>query len=134
MRYLKNKYHIIVLGVLSIVLITILLQFLPELPTQAKRTDYKFSSKELLVKLQKNQNQILNDYIEKTIQIEGKVKRVNFKNNIYSLLLDAGLSGSYVLCEMQTDQNDQMPKIVEGASVQIKGIYKGYLMDAILLN
>ncbi len=134
MRYLKSKYHIILLGGIAILLIAILLQFIPELPTQAKRADYNFSSKELLFELQNNQNQELNNYIEKTIKIEGIIKKISFKNNTYSLLLDGGLSSTFVLCEMQTDQNHHMPNLVQGASVQVKGIYKGYLMDAILLN
>ena len=130
MRYFKKKYHIVILMGITFFLVITLIQFLPEFFTP--QATYSLSSKELLNTVQNDQDQAFNKYIEKVIQIEGTVKKISFKNNTYSLLLDGGFTSSYVLCEMQTGQD--IDDIVKGKTVQIKGVYKGYLMDAILLN
>jgi hypothetical protein len=42
--------------------------------------------------------------------------------------------GIFVLCQMQEDQNQDLVLLEEGDHVRVKGILKGFLKDAIMLN
>ncbi|UII77309.1 OB-fold putative lipoprotein [Flagellimonas sp. HMM57] len=73
-------------------------------------------------------------YMEKVIEVEGEVKEVTFLNNRYTVLLYSGSKVSYVMCDMRTEQAEMVRKLNEGDKVKLKGVFKGFLMDAIMLN
>lgn len=73
-------------------------------------------------------------FIEKTLEINGTIKKIHVKNNIYTLYLNSQSSEGFILCELQNDQNHKIPKIKVGDSVQVKGVLKGKLLDIVLLN
>ncbi|MEM7484265.1 MAG: hypothetical protein AAF348_03565 [Bacteroidota bacterium] len=73
-------------------------------------------------------------YMEKVIEVEGEVKEVTFLNNRYTVLLYSGSKVSYVMCDMRTEQAEMVRKLKEGDKIKLKGVFKGFLMDAIMLN
>ena len=73
-------------------------------------------------------------YIEKALEIKGTLYKITYKNNKYSLLLRGNQIDQLVLCEMQEDQAPIVESLKIGDEVMVKGILKGFLMDAILLN
>jgi len=102
--------------------------------TQFIKTEIRLSSNELIQELNNSQNKHLDVYIDKAIEIKGKLKDVVYKNNKYSIFLTGNNLDSLVLCEMQKNQTDIVENLEIGSDIVIKGIFKGVLMDAILLN
>jgi len=94
----------------------------------------KITSHELLRKLASSDSLMLNSYIEKAIEIRGPVKEISKKDSKVTVILDAGKDREFVICEMQANQNIRMEQVQQGDIINIKGIYKGVLLDAILLN
>ncbi len=74
------------------------------------------------------------EYIDEAIEIEGVLEKISIRDNKYSLFINSDEKGKYIICEMQTDQIEAVKKIKEGEIVTVKGIFKGVLLDAILLN
>jgi len=101
--------------------------------TQKVRTYKNFSANEFIVHV--NDKKLdLGNFVEKAIVIEGEIKEITFRHNKYSIVLKGNKNKSYILCEMQTDQNRKVSKLVTGKNIKLKGILKGALMDIILLN
>lgn len=102
--------------------------------TRAVETKVALSAEELVDYIDSENMEELKLYIDKAIEIEGIVKEIAFKNNIYTLLLTSDNTERLVLCEMQNTETAKIKAIKQGTRVTIKGIYKGALVDAILLN
>lgn len=84
-------------------------------------------------KLHKNDND--SPYLEKVIGVEGTIREINNLNNRHTILLKGGEDeSSSIICDMQTNQIQNIKKLKLGDTILLKGIYKGFLKDAILLN
>ena len=73
-------------------------------------------------------------YTGKVIEITGIVKEVSFLNNRNTLILQGEDKDSGVICDMNSNQIEATLKITEGQKVTIKGMYKGFLKDVVMLN
>lgn len=73
-------------------------------------------------------------YIEKAISIKGALTHIKKKDNKYTLTITSENGKIASICNMQSDQIDKINKLQIGEDITIKGIYKGYLIDMILLN
>jgi len=73
-------------------------------------------------------------YTGKVIEITGIVKEVSFLNNRNTLILQGEDKDSGVICDMNSNQIDAILKINEGQKITIKGVYKGFLKDVVMLN
>ncbi|EDP95347.1 hypothetical protein KAOT1_09751 [Kordia algicida OT-1] len=101
--------------------------------TTQLQTSQVFTSNELLSNLE-NKGQKLAHFIEKAIEIEGEIKEITFQDGKYSLILKGNSDKTYILCEMQPNQNHHIAELKAGQEVKLKGILKGFLMDVILLH
>ena len=106
----------------------------PEKDTRDIETEVSLTTNEIIAYIDNADNDHLKNYINKAIEVEGTVKELTFKNNIHSILLSSDNKERLVLCQMQQGETSKMENIKEGELVKIKGIYKGSLLDAILLN
>lgn len=79
-----------------------------------------------------------NDYYlepEKIVEIEGTIKEINSINNRITILLEGGANESAcVICDMQTDQTIGIENLRPKDTIRLKGVFKGFLKDAIFLN
>jgi len=73
-------------------------------------------------------------YIDKAFEIKGTLKRVTVREGRYTLFIDSNEEGRFIQCEMQTDQTQKVQSIKTDEIITVKGIFKGVLLDAILLN
>jgi hypothetical protein len=73
-------------------------------------------------------------YIDKAIEIKGVLKKVTLREDRYTLFIDSDEEGRFIQCEMQTDQTLKIQSIKPDDMITVKGIFKGVLLDAILLN
>lgn len=105
-----------------------------EVDTRKAKTEISLTANELLKELNGNEEERFGQYIEKALEIEGTVYQVTYKAGKYSLLLRGDKIDALILCEMQKDQASLIELLEIGDEVRVKGILKGFLMDAILLN
>ncbi len=134
MKLKKRHKIIIVVCLLSIGLIFILKTVNRGVGDTTKiEASETFTTNELLSEFQQQQEK-LEAYIEKAIEIEGEIKEITFQDGKYSLILKGDSDKTYILCEMQINQNNEIVKLHAGQDIKLKGILKGFLMDIILLH
>ncbi|GAA4278621.1 OB-fold protein [Aquimarina mytili] len=97
-------------------------------------TDISISSRKLTSTYMLNEKNANSIYRGKVIEVDGIVKEVSFLNNRNTVLLHGNDKYSSVICDMQSDQIEEVKKLKAGQKIRIKGICKGFLKDAILLN
>lgn len=73
-------------------------------------------------------------YIEKAINVKGVLTDVKVHDEKYILTITSNSGKIASICNMQSDQIKKINKLHIGENITIKGIYKGYLIDMILLN
>lgn len=72
---------------------------------------------------------------ERWVEIEGRIKEINTFNHRNTILLKGKEDASpYAICDMQTGQEEALRWLKENDTIKIKGIFKGYLKDAVFLN
>ncbi|RMB62749.1 hypothetical protein EAX61_04005 [Dokdonia sinensis] len=98
------------------------------------RTQASLTTHELFTQLQAKNDVEYSPYIEKAIEVKGVIKEITVRDGVYSIILDGDNRERHILCEMQRDQNNDIVTLAVGEEVVIKGILKGLLLDAILLN
>ncbi|MEO0572075.1 MAG: hypothetical protein AAF039_10260 [Bacteroidota bacterium] len=106
----------------------------PEKITPDTHVEVKISSTDLLASFIEDESKANLDFVEKVVEVQGLVKEVTFLNNRYTVLLQGQGEYACLICDMDDDEVDQINEVVIGDSITLKGICKGFLMDAILLN
>lgn len=101
--------------------------------TKGVETRASLTTQELFTQSQEEISTDLALYIERAIEVKGNIKDITHRDGTYSIILN-GLDERHIICEMQIDQNTDVQNFVIGEEVVIKGILKGFLFDAILLN
>lgn len=72
---------------------------------------------------------------EQLVEIEGRIKEINTLNSRHTILLKGTLDTSpYIICDMQTGQEKELELLKENDTIKVKGIFKGFLKDAVFLN
>jgi len=105
-----------------------------EVDVRKVKTEMRINTDEFLKDFGHNSDDSFKQYIEKAIEIEGTIHKMTFKKDIYTLLLQGNELDTFVICEMQHGQDEVLSQLQEGDEVKVKGILKGFLKDAILLN
>lgn len=96
--------------------------------------EISISSEELLASFISDEAAASAAYVEKTIEVEGRIKEISFLNNRYTILLQGKGEYSCLMCDMNPEQMEQIQQLKKGDLITLRGICKGFLMDAILLN
>ena len=127
-------FIILLFGLFLLRYVTVVTQEKPNENSLTTKAELHVTSEDLVTSFLSNEELANATYVEKTIEVEGIVKEVTFLNNRYTVLLQG--SGEYmcIMCDMKEDQIAQVQTLTKGDSVVLKGICKGFLMDAILLN
>lgn len=72
---------------------------------------------------------------EQLVEIEGRIKEINTRNSRQTILLKGTLDQSpYIICDMQKGQEKELELLKENDTIKVKGIFKGFLKDAVFLN
>lgn len=100
-----------------------------EHPTMAQLT-----MSELMAKYDRGRFQTLEPYLEKAIEVSGTIYEVNDRKGTKTVILKDDAFESMVICEFQTKQILPLEGLNKGDKIRLKGIYKGSLMDVVLLN
>lgn len=129
--YITTAGIILVAGI--IYLISLIFQKVPD--TKNLEAIEVFSANSISDKIISQEDfKKFNSFIEKPITISGNIKSINKNNTKYILILNSKNKKIKIVCNMQNDQNEKISTLNVGENVTLKGIYKGYLIDMILLN
>jgi hypothetical protein len=136
---LKTNKNIKIIACLILVLALFIGTFsylnIREVDTRKAKTEMRITTSNFLKELVDiNDTTPYNEYIDKAIVVEGVLHKITSKKNTYTLLLKGNRLDAFVICEMREDQRKAIVLLKEGDVVKVKGILKGFLKDAILLN
>ena len=102
--------------------------------TQTINTEAQLSPNEFISLFDSVNGEQAKDYVDKAIEIKGVLKKVTNRDNRYTLFISSSEQGRFIQCEMQKDQLEKIKSIQPEETITVKGIFKGVLLDAILLN
>ncbi|WP_373519224.1 hypothetical protein [Pricia sp.] len=72
---------------------------------------------------------------EQLVEIEGRIKEINTLNGRHTILLKGTLDQSpYIICDMQKGQEKELELLIENDTIRVKGVFKGFLKDAVFLH
>ena len=106
----------------------------PDKITADTHVEVKISSTDLLASFIEDESKANSDFVERVIEVKGVVKEVTFLNNRYTVLLQGQGEYACLICDMDKDEINQINEVGIGDTITLKGVCKGFLMDAILLN
>lgn len=132
----KVRIQVIVFVITAIVLSFFVYSYVNrEQPnTQSFSTKAQLTPNEFISLFNNDNSNLAQQYIDEAIEIRGVLDKVTFRDNKYTLFINSDEEGRFILCEMQTDQKELIQDIQKNDVVTVKGIFKGVLLDAILLN
>jgi len=134
-NFIKTNKKFRFLIVLLLLFFAMLFYMNRETPdTRSIDTHVSLTTNEMISLLEKESSKNLQDYIEKAIEIKGVLKEVTHRGGKTTLILAGDEDNKYILCEMQDDQAIKVEKLKNDTMIVVKGIFKGVLLDAILLN
>ena len=94
---------------------------------------YNLHANDLIANFRDNEKSTNKKFAGKIVKIKGKVKEVSFLNNTNTIIL-LGDENSGIICDFSQNQTKEIKALTKNQTVIIKGIYKGFLKDVILLN
>jgi hypothetical protein len=97
--------------------------------TKAK-ADLTIGANELLVAYESNESKANTIYLDKVIEVHGKISKIESTEGKAQITLETQNPMSGIICEMT--QNSQLGDMHIGNIVTIKGMCTGYLSDVIL--
>lgn len=72
---------------------------------------------------------------EQLVEIEGRIKGINTRNSRHTILLKGKEDKSpYIICDIQKGQEKELKLLTENDTIKVKGVFKGFLKDAVFLN
>ncbi len=82
------------------------------------------------------QNKSNNDIeVDQVIEVEGIVKKISYLNNRTTILLGAKeTDNTFIICDMEPNQSENVSKVSTNDTIKLKGVFKGALEDAIFFN
>lgn len=102
--------------------------------TRSITTHAKLTSNQFVSLFDSVNPENIKSFVDKAIEIKGALKKVTYKEGKYTLFLTSNQKDRFVMCEMQDDQLLHINQYQPGDLIIIKGVFKGVLLDAILLN
>ncbi len=132
----KNKIVLFLLGLFIVASLYVYfgIYYHSYIDIEKVSAEVEISSGELTSFFILNEKSANSIYRGKVIEVEGIVKEVTFLNNRNTVLLQGDTKYSSVICDMRSNQIEEIKKLKQGQKIKIKGVCKGFLKDAILLN
>ncbi|MCB0648501.1 MAG: hypothetical protein KDC49_17650 [Saprospiraceae bacterium] len=94
------------------------------------KTDVSVDASALVSAYESDEDAANTEYLEKVIEVSGKVDKSETKDGIQSIYLQTEGGMGTVLCQME----EEITAPVSGENIKIKGICTGYLMDVVLVK
>jgi len=82
-----------------------------------------------------NEEEATSVFIEQVIEVEGVIKEISFLNDRHTIILNKeNFTHSFVICDMSPIGDTEINEYAVGDTVILRGVFKGYLLDVIMLN
>ena len=132
-----RKKYILLAAIFWIILIgagvTYYLYTKPHSSVASKKTDVLINASELYEQFQRDESGANSRFVDKIIEVKGKVAEIQHTGIRTSLQLDAGVAMGGINCSLaDSSQSLQVPP--KGALVTIKGKCSGFLIDVTLVD
>ena len=106
--------------------------FAPVQSLQNAKSDASLSSEELVLAYETDESAANQEYLNKVIEVSGKIKDIVVKEGVTTVELDANHIMSSVLVELEPGYD--ISTVRKGDNVVLKGVCTGYLMDVVLVQ
>ena len=132
----KSILKILSSGILLLVFLFALISYFnrEQVSTQSINTQAQLTPNEFISLFDRTNSDQAKLYVDKALEIKGVLKKVTLREGTYTLFINSNEEGRFIQCEMQDDQIQKIKNIATDEIVTVKGIFKGVLLDAILLN
>lgn len=104
----------------------------PVASLEDKNADVVLSAPDLLKAFETNEAEANKNYLDKVIEVQGEVVKIEDDGTKKSVYLKSGNEMSFVICEMEAGAG--IEGLSEGSTVTMKGKCTGYLMDVVLVQ
>ncbi|MGW9684045.1 OB-fold protein [Flagellimonas sp. 2504JD1-5] len=102
---------------------------------QNREPELYINAHNLISKLELNTSESIGLASEKVVAVTGMIREINNRNNRITIILGSGdKEHPSIICDMTDGQKDYIKHLSANDTIMIKGIYKGFLKDAIFLN
>ena len=98
------------------------------------KTDYKLNASDLFSAFETDENTANGKFLDKVVEITGKVISVKNEEGKTSGTIDGGGMMFGVICELDPMADHKRVNFEEGEEVKFKGICTGMLMDVVLVR
>ncbi len=95
--------------------------------------EFTISTSELTNEFNTNEELANKEYIDKVIEVYGKIKKISTLNNRRTIILESK-NAINIICDLDDTEKTDINTLKINQQLYIKGICKGYLKDVILLN
>lgn len=106
----------------------------PKASLTNKQPDIIISPEKLLADFNADEQQANTKYLDKIIEVSGKVAGKSAENNKITIMMDTGDPMSSVTCELSPNQTEKSSAFEEGSFIELKGICTGKLADVVIVD
>ena len=133
---MKTKHYVLALvALLSLVAIGAFWQYnKPTRDLTEEKADLSISSTDLYQQFSENETQANQQYLDKVVQVRGKLQTINRTEGGLNLILDAGSEMGGVICEIPSANIPEGLNLQTGRELAVKGQCTGFLMDVVLVK
>jgi hypothetical protein len=96
--------------------------------------DESIDAETLVTAFDQNENDANKRFLDKVLEVKGRVKEVAKQDNGYVLLLGEEGSIASVSCTLNPEQDAVAFGLKAGDEVVVRGICTGFLLDVVLIN
>ena len=130
-----NK-KLIGIAALSLIIVLFVGYYIGNKPTKTTvgTASLKVSAETLLQAFHENEEQANEKYLDKVIEVKGKVQEVMKQDNTYMLMVGSEASEGSVSCTLEANEESVAYGLTEGDEITIRGLCTGFLLDVVLID
>lgn len=98
--------------------------------TESMKSHYSMAASDLLQAFENNEDEANSKYLDKVIEVNGNVAKMDNKEGTITIYLDADNPLSSVIFQLEHSETN----IKQGDDITLKGICTGYLMDVVMVR
>lgn len=126
---------VIISAVVILALVGVAIYFVYNKPHRSIETaDESIDAEALVAAFDQSENDANKRFLDKVIEVKGKVKEVVKQDGGYILMLGEDGSIGSVSCTLNPEQDSVAFGLKAGDEVVVRGICTGFLLDVVLIN
>ena len=106
----------------------------PRKDVSAQHTDVTINANHLYQQYYEHEQEANQKYLDKVIEVKGKVSEVQSNNGLIVLLINAGNGMGGINCSMKENNSINVMQQLKDKEVLVKGKCTGFLMDVNLVD